>query len=111
MEAAEGGAASSPSSLLSSETLRMQRMEMKMRKLRFANHKLRVVHANLKVKFKLYKNEFAKSFGLCDGLLKGQIEFKQKVLERVEKKNRLIPVKKCNCWNDERAVWDEHAGV
>ena len=109
MEAAEGGVASSPSSLLSSETLRKQRMDIEIRKLRFANHKLRVVNANLKVKFKLYKNEYAKSFRLAEGLLRGQVEFKQKVLERVEKKNRLMHLKKCNCWKNERAFWRKHA--
>ena len=108
---AEGGVASSPSSLLGSETLRMQRMEIEIRQLRLENHNLRVDNANLSDKVKLYKNDFAKSFRLCAYVLEGQEEFKEKVLERIQKKNRLMSVKKCDCWIDERVFWIEHAGV
>ena len=108
---AEGGVASSPSSLLDSETLRMQRMEIEIRKLRLENHNLRVDNANLSDKVKLYKNDFAKSFRLRADMLEVQNKFKKKVRERIQKKNRLIPVKKCDCWIEERAWWAEHAGV
>ena len=50
-------------------------------------------------------------FRLCACVLEGQEEFKEKVQERIQKKNRLILVKKCDCWIDERAFWATHAGV
>ncbi len=111
MEAAEGGVVSSPSGYLASDNLRMQRMEIQIRKLEFANANLRVANGSLRKKVKFYKKDFLKIVGHCVDIVEAQDKFKERVLERIRKKNRLNPVMKCDCWNNERAFWDKYAGV
>ena len=109
MEAAEGGVVSSPSGYLASDNLRMQRMEIQIRKLEFANAKLRADNVSLRKKVKLYRNDFLKVVNNCVDILNAQDKFKEKVEERIREKELLNHAKKCDCWNNERAFWDKHA--
>jgi hypothetical protein len=111
MEAAEGGVVPSPSGLLANDKLRLQHMEIQIRKLKIANANFRVANDSLRKKVKIYKKDFGRVFGKCVEIIEVQDDFKEKVLERIQQKQQDEHLRQCDCWTDERAFWAEKAGV